>query len=249
MNAETRSNADSNDLLSETINAHDPSGRWGNYSQFTARMTVAGALWGLKRVGGLFDDITLAGDLAEQRDVISPFTGPDRRGSYTPGRTAIETLDGSVVEERLNPLDAFRGQTRLTPWTPLQALYFASYANWNYFVAPYVYRWPGFSTRSAGVWNEDGNEWRRLEITYPEGFATHSQVQTIYLADDGLIARLDYSVDILGNAPAAHYPSNYKQFNGILVPTKREVFVRNPDGSPDRSAVTIDIDVHDIVFA
>jgi hypothetical protein len=243
-NAEPRASG----LLDETIAAHDPDGRWDGYSTFAARMTVGGALWGLKKVGGLFDNVLLTGEIGEERDTIAPFTAPDRIGVFTPERTTIETADGTVLEERLDPLDSFAGQERLTPWDPMQALYFASYANWNYFVAPFIYRSPGFSTKETGEWEEDGQRWRMLEITYPFGFATHSQVQTIYVDDSGLIARLDYSVDILGGGPAAHYSSRYREFDGILVPTKREVYVRNPDGTPIRDSVSIDIDVTTIGF-
>lgn len=237
------------DLLMETLRAHDPDNRWPAFRSFRARLTVGGALWAWKGVGGLFDDVVLEGLIAEQRDTITPFPAHGRRGTFTPDRTAIETLDGDLIDERANPLAAFAGQQRLTPWDFQQALYFASYANWNYFVAPFIYRSPGFSTRATGEWNEDGRILRRLEITYPEGFATHSRVQTIYLDDDGLIARLDYSVDILGGGPAAHYPSAYREFDGIQVPTKRLVYVRNPDGTPNRDSVSIDIDVAEIAFS
>jgi len=172
-------------LLQETIRAHDPDDRWKDFSELSARMTVRGALWELKGVPGLFEDVTLSGPIAEVRDTIAPF----------------------------------------------------------------IYATPGFSTRENGTWEEDGHQWRRLEITYPEGFPTHSEVQQIYIDDAGLIARLDYSVDILGGGPAAHYSSGYQAFDGILVPTRRLVYVRRPDASPDRSSTSIDIIYSDIHFS
>ena len=235
-------------LLAETINAHDPEGRWATFTTFEARLTIRGAIWILKKADGLFEDVILTGEIHEERDTIAPFTGPDRLGVFTPDHTVIETKDGVVIEERFDPLSSFAGQIRSTPWDPMHALYFASYANWNYFVAPFVYQWPGFSTREIGEWQERGETWRRLEISYPEGFAAHSQVQTIYVDDSGLIARLDYAVDILGGGPAAHYPSKYKVFDGIQVPTKREVYVRNPDGTPQLDSVSIDIDIENMAF-
>ena len=236
-------------LLDETIAAHDPEGRWADFSSFAARMSIGGGLWDLKGVGGLFDDVTLTGRTNEVWDSIVPFTALDRVGIFSPERTTIETLEGTVVEERDDPLSAFAGQTRLTPWDPMQALYFASYANWNYFVAPFIYRSAGFSVRTAGPWSENGQTWRRLDVTYPKGFATHSQLQTIYIDAFGLIARLDYSVDILGGGPAAHYPSRYQAFDGILVPTKREVYVRDANNNPIRDNVSIDIDITTISFS
>ena len=197
----------------------------------------------------MFEDALLTGDTRTPRDTFAPFTGPDRIGVFTPDRTAIEMVDGTVVEERLDPVASFAVQVRSTPWDPMHALYFASYANWNDVVAPFIYRSAGFSTRETGEWRENGQTWRRLEITYPEGFATHSRVQTIYVDDGGLIARLDYSVDILGGGPAAHYPSQYKDFGGILVPTKREVYVRNPYGTPILDDISIDIEMPAVTFS
>jgi hypothetical protein len=65
------------------------------------------------------------------------------------------------------------------------------------------------------------------------------------------LRRLDYSVDILGSGPAVHYPSEYREFDGIMVPTRRRVYVRNPDGSPvlDSVSVAVDVDVTDVTFS
>jgi hypothetical protein len=72
--------------------------------------------------------------------------------------------------------------------------------------------------------------------------------QTYHFEDAGLLRRLDYSVDILGGGPAVHYPSEYREFDGIMVPSRRRVYVRNPDGSPVRDAVSVGIDVTDVTF-
>ena len=40
-----------------------------------------------------------------------------------------------------------------------------------------------------------------------------------------------------------HYSSAYREFDGIMVPTRRRVYVRNPDGSPVLDSVSIAIDV------
>ena len=40
----------------------------------------------------------------------------------------------------------------------------------------------------------------------------------------------------------------YRQ-TGIMVPTRRRVYVRNPDGSPVRDSVSIAIDVTDVTFS
>ena len=67
--------------------------------------------------------------------------------------------------------------------------------------------------------------------------------------DAGLLRRLDCTVDILGGGPAVHYPSRYREFDGIMVPTRRRVHVRDPDGSPVLDSVSVDIDVSDVAFS
>jgi len=54
-----------------------------------------------------------------------------------------------------------------------------------------------------------------------------------------------------------HYPSHYREFDGIRVPTHRRVYVRNldgsparnPDGSPARGSVSIAIDITGVTFS
>jgi hypothetical protein len=127
--------------------------------------------------------------------------------------------------------------------------YFASEANWNYFVAPFLFARDDFVTEEIKPWHEDGQSWRALLVTYPDTIVAHTRQQTYYFDDAGLLRRLDYSVDLLGGGPAVHYPSEYREFDGIMVPTRRRVYVRNPDGSPVRDSVSVAVDVADVIFS
>ena len=55
-------------------------------------------------------------------------------------------------------------------------------------------------------------------------------------------------LDIVGGGPAVHYPSRYREFDGIMVPTRRRVYVRNPDGSPVPEPVSVAIDITNVAF-
>ena len=85
-------------------------------------------------------------------------------------------------------------------------------------------------------------------MKFPPHIASHSTEQTFYLGDDGLLRRHDYDVEITGNTPAAHYVSDYKDVSGIMIPTKRRVFPRQPDNTPALDTVLISIDLSDIRF-
>ena len=57
------------------------------------------------------------------------------------------------------------------------------------------------------------------------------------------------SIAVLGGGAAVHYPSAYRGFAGIMVPTRRRVYLRNPDGTPAREAVSIAIVIRDVAFS
>ncbi len=151
--------------------------------------------------------------------------------------------------ERRDPAGSFAGLTRSSPWDELQVAYFAGEANWNYFAAPFIFARSDFGTEETEPWHGDGQAWRTLLVTYPDAIVAHHRQQAYYFDDAGLLRRLDYSADILGGGPAVHYPSEYRQFDGIMVPTRRRVYVRNPDGTPVRDTISIAIDVADVTFS
>jgi hypothetical protein len=237
------------DLLEKAIRAHGGAQRWEQVSRFRVQTSITGAIWALKGKPGLLTNVTLEGDTRAQQLTITPFPGPGRSATWTPERQTIETTDGTLVDERRDPAAPFAGQTRESPWDDLQAAYFASEANWNYFVAPFILAWPGFGTEETGSWEENGQVWHRLLVTYPDSIVAHTRQQTYYFDDDGLLRRLDYAVDILGGGPAVHYPSQYRRFGGIMVPTRRRVYVRRPDGSPILESTSIAIDVERVSFS
>jgi hypothetical protein len=237
------------DLVELAIDAHGGAKRWAELSYFRMQASVVGAIWGLKGKADVFADVVIEGETRDQRVKISPFPTANNYAIWEPDRQTIETTDGVIVSERLDPVAAFAGATRGAPWDDLQAAYFASEANWNYLVAPFIFTRDDFVTEEIEPWHEDGMTWRSLLVTYPDSVVAHCRQQTYYFDEVGLLRRLDYSVDILGGGPAVHYPSAYERFDGIMVPTRRRVYVRNQDGSPARESVSIAIDAQNVSFS
>jgi hypothetical protein len=188
-------------------------------------------------------------DLHREHASFAPFKLPNQRTAFTPERVAVETNEGAVVEERTNPRAAFAGHTLQTPWDDLHLIYFGSYAMWTYLTVPFSLTWAGFEVTEIEPWQEQDETWRRLKVKFPPHIASHSTEQTLYLGDDGLLRRHDYHAEILGNTPgAAHYVSDYKDVSGIMLPTKRRVFPRQPDNMPALDPVLVSIDLSDIRF-
>ena len=238
-----------NELLKLAIDGHGGARRWEQIERFRAAASITGAIWTLKGQHGLLDGVVLAGETRDQRLIISPFGRPGQYATWEPYRQTIETTDGVLVTERRDPAAAFAGTTRFSSWDELQAAYFAGEANWNYFVAPFILARPDFVAEETGSWHEDGQVWRSLLVTYPDTIVAHTRQQTYHFDEAGLLHRLDYAVDILGGGPAVNYPSEYRRFDGIMVPTRRRVYVRNPDGSPVRDSVSIAIEIANVTFS
>jgi hypothetical protein len=202
----------------------------------------------LKGQDGILHDVHVTVDLRKEWASHRPFGQPNWQSSFQPGRVAIETSNGDVVEERLNPRESFKGHVLDTPWDRLQLAYFAGYAMWTYLNTPFLFALPGVETEEIQPWQESGETWRHLKVTFPAGIATHSAAQTFYFDQRGLLKRHDYDVDISGGTSAAHYVSELKTISGIVVPTKHTIFVRQPDGSPAPAPLVVSIDISEVAF-
>jgi hypothetical protein len=237
-----------NDLLKLAIEAHGGLARWEQISRFRAAASITGAIWALKGQPGLPGNVVLDGETRDQRLTIAPFPRPGQYTTWQPDRQTIATADGVLVAERRDPAAWLGGLTRASFCDEFQVAYVAAEAGWKYFTAPFIFARPGFVAEETWPWREDGQVWRRLQVTCPDTIVARAREQTCYFDDTGLLRRLDDSVDILGSGPVVHYPSAYREFDGIMVPTRRRVYVRDPDGFRVLSTVLIAIDVTDVTF-
>lgn len=212
------------DLLDLAITGHGGRRRWAQISRFRASVTITGALRVLTGRPGLFDDVTLAGQTRVRRLTITPFPRPGECLTWEPGLAHRATGDEGRAAD------------------------FVAEENWHHFVAPFAFTGDGVDTEETWPWREDAQIWRALLVTYPEPMATHSRRQTYYFDGAGLVRRLDYDLNCSGGGPAVHYPSRYREFDGIMIPTHRVVYLRDADGDPDRSAVAVDIDISNVIF-
>ena len=94
--------------------------------------------------------------------------------------------------------------------------------------------------------NECGG--RRYGLPNPDTIATHSRVQTFYVGADFRLRRHDYDVDINGGTPAVHYFSDYATVDGVNLPTRHLIYVRNPDGGHSTDPLVVSIVVSDVRF-
>ncbi|WP_200216708.1 hypothetical protein [Micromonospora coerulea] len=239
-----------NDLLAKVIAVHGGMDRWNELTSVSARVLGGGGLWALKGQEGVLNDVVTRAELHRQSARTTPFGAPGLRSSVTPDRAAIETEAGEVVEERTRPRDAFAGHEVGTPWDRLHLAYFNGYAMWNYLTEPFLLAGPGFRIEELAPHHEYGEVWRPLRVVFPDGVATHSREQTYYVDEAGHIRRHDYVTEVFGpRAPvAANYSFDARMVDGILVPTRRLVYLTDDNGNPVKDTVIVSIELQDIRF-
>ena len=236
-----------NELAKQATVAHGGLERWKRFTTLSAHLIDGGGLWAAKGKAEVLADTTVTVGLREQTASHWPFGSPDRRSRFEPDRVALEDANGKVVEELLHPRSSFKGHATL--WSDLQLAYFAGYAMWTYLNVPFLLARPGVESEEGEPWRESGETWRRLHVHFPADIATHSTEQTLYFDQQGLLRRHDYNVEIDGTAGAAHYVYDHKEFSGIVFPTKRRVFRRQPDGHPAPEPLIISIDLDRIALS
>ena len=107
----------------------------------------------------------------------------------------------------------------------------------------------GFVCEEIEPWREDGEDWRRLKVTFPDNIVSHCKTQITHFGPDGLMRRHDYTVDILGGATGANYPSNYKVFQGINMPTKRRIYAYDETMAKVPEPLLVSLDFGALTFS
>lgn len=124
------------------------------------------------------------------------------------------------------------GISRRLRWRDEDVLHFAGYALWNYLSAPFLFTWPGVEAEELSG--------RRLRVTFPAEIPTHSTRQTFHISAEGLIARHDYTAEVIGPwASAVNRVLEYETVEGLTFGVRRRV---TPRGLPAPTLVSIAID-------
>jgi hypothetical protein len=188
-------------LLGEVLEAHGGLERWRAARAVRARVRSGGLLVRTRVPGNRFADYRLTVDVHEPRAVMDPFPTTGQRGVFDRGEARIEGEGGEVLASRADPRAAFFGRAGLRRnlrWDALDSAYFGGYAMWNYMTTPYLLTRPGVEVSEGEPWRQGEQEWRRLEVIFPEGLDTHSRRQTFYFDARGVLRRHDYVAEVVG---------------------------------------------------
>lgn len=229
-----------NTLLQDVTDAHGGVERWRRFKGIASTIVTGGGLWDIKRVRLLRTPRSVTSEFRRQWTRETPFGEPGLTMTWTPRHVEIADSQGRIFDQRDNGRDSF-DRSFNGRWDQLNLAYFNGYAMWIYHAAPWVLAEPGYEPREIASIAHEGEMLRGLAVRFPEGVHSHTREQRFYFGKDGLLRRHDYEVDVWADTPAAHFVSDYVDVNGLKYPTRRSVFARRPDGTPDRdlNAVTI----------
>ncbi|MGV9384599.1 hypothetical protein ACWDRB_52900 [Nonomuraea sp. NPDC003707] len=239
-----------NDLLNHVLTAHGGLERWSQIGELSVDAQFHGPFW---KVRGFSDEpfhAKLTAETRQERIRFSPWAAPgqDMIFDRSEDQVSLVAEDGGTLESRTGIRSTYGGYDLASPWESLQVGYFLGYAMWNYLTTPFLFTYPGMESREGARWEESGEAWRRLHVKYPDSIAAHSSEQTFYFAENGMLRRLDYNVDVNVGVAVAQYVGEYKDFHGIIFPTRRRVHRRNPDNSASENW-SIGIEIENVTMS
>jgi hypothetical protein len=234
-------------LLSSVLDAHGGLRNWKAVTRLTAHLSLGGPFWAARGWPGVYSNQTVTLDPHREHITFAPFTAHDRMSvlDVDPERVAITTGGGRVIEERLEPRASFPPDfvDASTPWDAIQVAYFASAAVWNYLTAPFVFTLPGVEAVEIAPWAEGAKIWRRLAVKFPKTLANHNAEQVFYYDEAFMQRRMDYSPDVTGKPPVAHYTHDHRTFDGFVFPTRRLVHLHAANGVANQEFAPISMDI------
>jgi hypothetical protein len=237
-----------NDLLDLAVMAHGGLDRWREVNSVRVAASITGAIWFVKGKGDALKNVVMTIDTRKER-LTTDFHGQDKRTVFEPARVVIEKTDGTLIDARNDPEKSFQGQERETPWDDIHVAYFCGEALWTYLNTPFLYTNEGFATEEISSIQVEGETWRRLKVTFPDSVKSHTRQQISCFGPDGLLRRHDYTVDILGGATGLNYASEYRDVDGIIIPTKRRVYAYEGDYQLVKEPLLVAIDMGEIALA
>jgi hypothetical protein len=226
------------DLLELVLHAHGGLDAWRQVIRIDTRVTLGGSLLDIKARPDGLRSAFVQFDIRRPRTVISPFPEKWKRGVYGDGAVAIFSDAGEKLEEHHAPRAAYRAHTHSTPWSDLEYLYFMGYAFWNYITTPFLFTYEGVNAIETEPWEEDGEVWRVLQVTFPSTMDTHCKTQRFYFDHRGMLKRHDYFTDAV-NGDIAHYAYDPRTFDGFVFPTRRRAVSRGERDHAETSGDSI----------
>lgn len=151
--------------------------------------------------------------------------------------------EGELVTQRSQPRSAFHHLRRQLYWDELDFAYFCGYALWNYMCMPWLLSRRDLANVEVLPRSKGG--WQRLRVAFSPAVVTHCQAQTFYFNERWQLCRHDYTAEVVGGwAKAAHMSTDYREFDGLVLPTRRRVYPTLLGSGPLPWPTLVALDIH-----
>ena len=215
-----------NRVLEHALEAHGGIERWQKIDRINTTWTFHGLMFKMRLRENQLNKLKARIHTHKPAVEITGFLGKDTISTFTPTQVEIRK-PGEAPRARQNIRATFGGLRTLAWWDDLEMLYFSGYVLWNYSQLPFLLTWPGLDIREGAPYQENGETWSRLDVTFPADVPAHSQEQSFFFDKNGLLRRHDYYVAIMSKlARGARYIHSYKEVNGFKLPARIEIKLR-----------------------
>lgn len=216
-------------LLDGVLDAHGGLQRWRAAETVHGRVRTGGLLLRTRVPGNRFADYRITVHVQQARTVLDPFPRDGYRGVFESGQVRIESHDGAVISSRAPASGVLRtlGPAPEHPVGPAGLGLFRRLRDVElpHHAVPVDARRRG--GRGGAPWQQEGETWRRLIVSFPPDIDTHSPRQTFYVDASGLLRRHDY---VGGRWPLGTGSSLLRRPRGC----RRVCIPDLPVGPPDR---------------
>jgi len=237
------------DLLERVLDAHGGLSRWRGLSAISGRVRFGGLafLARLRFATGRWRRVEV--DPHRPRVAFDDYPSASRRGHFDGDRVWLANREGVELESREGARAAMGAWRRQLWWDPLDLLYFAGYAVWNYLTTPFLLASPGFECEEGAPWVGPSESLRTLDVRFPSEVPTHSPEQRFYFDERFFLRRHDYDpLPFASWARAAHLCDAHREFDGFRQATRRRVVPRRPDGGFRSGPTLVWIELDELEF-
>lgn len=236
------------ELLKLAVDAHGGMENWAKVRKLSARLDLNGRLCDEKGQGRRFNCLSLETDLHRQHVVLTS-EADDWCSDFTPSVITLSKTDGTLIDSRAFPRQAFLTSAEDHRWTDIQATYICSYAIWTFMTLPFRYTGEAFSVEELPRWDEGGEIFRRLRVIFPDDSLQERRREHItYFDRQGIVRRHDCSSGAGGIVPGAIYASGYQTISGVCMPLVRQVYA-NDASSKNDGAMLAEIRLSDVTIS
>lgn len=230
-------------LLDDVFDAHGGIDRWHGFRRFAVYFSIKGQLLACKGRRGALNELAAEGCTRSPSLRLTGFPGSDQCVVYRPDRAIIETLSGTPLADRENPLP-YGG----APWDDVQVGYFCGLSIWNCLAAPFLLGEADVKVEELAPWAERGEMWRRVRALCPASLGMAARELLLYFDRSGWQRRADYAAIGTIGTSVAQYSWAHQTFSGIVVPTLYRSLVLRPDGTVVRRPAQVEIEIFDAAF-